>query len=72
MKLGLCTDFLTNPENLNAVEFKCQFSDAYRVLHLPKPPAKSEPPIPLILIAHGTGIAPFISLLQNIAFNMQH
>lgn len=71
-RLGLCTDFLTNADHLQTVEFKCQFSSAYRVLHLPQIHEKNDAPIPLIMIAHGTGVAPFISMLQNIAFNMHH
>lgn len=62
-RLGLCTDFITNPSNLNQKEFKCQFSNAYRILRMPEAPAKTDKPMPLVLIAHGTGIAPFISIL---------
>jgi sulfite reductase alpha subunit-like flavoprotein len=56
-KLGLCSEFLTS--DLTKQEFKCQFSSSYRVLKLPEPGC-------IVMIAHGTGIAPFISMLQKI------
>ena len=71
-RLGLCTDFIINPDNLNKKEFKCQFSNAYRILRLPEAPNENEKPLPLVFIAHGTGIAPFISMLQKVAFYMHH
>jgi len=68
VRLGLCTNFLTNAENVSdsKVEIKCQFSSSYRVLRLPPAPADGEQPRSLLFFAHGTGIAPFISMLETI------
>lgn len=65
-RLGLCTDFLTSPNNLDSVEFKCQFSQSYRILRLPPAPVEEDKVQNLIILAHGTGVAPFISMLEFI------
>jgi sulfite reductase alpha subunit-like flavoprotein len=70
-RIGLCTQFLTSPENLKneKVEIKCQFSSVYRVLKLPMPLPEANSVQPIVMIAHGTGIAPFISMLSKIQNN---
>lgn len=68
-RLGLCTQFLTDERNLNneKVEIKSQFSQVYRILRMPTfTPADAGKTQHIIMIAHGTGIAPFISMLQRI------
>lgn len=65
-RYGLCTSFITNPSNWNSTEFKCQFSSSFRILRLPQAPSDESKIQNLVIIAHGTGVAPFISMLQFI------
>ena len=60
-KEGFCTSFLSNQANIGK-KIKCNLSILYRVLRLP-----DDNSAPLIFIAQGTGIAPFVSMLEAIS-----
>ena len=62
-KFGHCTSFLSDEANIGS-KVKCNFSTLYRVLSLP-----SDQSAHLLLIAQGTGVAPFISMLEQISEN---
>mmetsp|Transcript_16134 Transcript_16134/g.27286 ORF Transcript_16134/g.27286 Transcript_16134/m.27286 type:complete len:224 (-) Transcript_16134:390-1061(-) len=64
--LGLCTSFLSDPTNMSNpdVQIKAQFSSAYRVLKLP--PSLPSSTRNVLMIGQGTGIAPFLSMLDRI------
>lgn len=62
---GLCSQFLTNKKIAGAedIDIKCQMSQAYRVLKFPTPIPDQKNPIQILMIGHGTGIAPFVSMM---------
>ena len=48
------------------MDIKCVMSKAYRVLKFPTPTEDQKKPIQILMVGHGTGIAPFVSMLQKI------
>ena len=64
-QLGFCTEFLTSPATLNNVEIKTQFAPHSQILHLPERDGDRRQN--LIMLAHGTGMAPLVSIIERAA-----
>ena len=48
------------------LQIKCQMSQAYKILKFPTPIQDRKDPIQIVMIGHGTGIAPFVSMMIKI------
>jgi len=58
VKVGHCSSWLSNEANIGS-KIKCVFSTLYNVLNI----QASDTSSPLLLVAQGTGIAPFMSIM---------
>jgi sulfite reductase alpha subunit-like flavoprotein len=57
--VGHCSSWLSNESNIGS-KVKCVFSTLFNVLNVDRADSS-----PLLLVAQGTGIAPFMSILQS-------